>query len=55
SVGQGTELPLSQPPQPTPPSSATNTLSSNSCPGTPEMQRRREEAVKRLASKVAKT
>ncbi|KAK5600250.1 Protein tanc1 [Crenichthys baileyi] len=52
SVGQGTELPLSQPPQPTPPSSATNTLSSNSCPGTPEMQRRREEAVKRLASKV---
>uniref|UniRef100_A0A3B5KPB2 Tetratricopeptide repeat, ankyrin repeat and coiled-coil containing 1b n=1 Tax=Xiphophorus couchianus TaxID=32473 RepID=A0A3B5KPB2_9TELE len=41
-----------QPPQPTPPSSATNTLSSNSCPGTPEMQRRREEAVKRLASKV---
>ncbi|KAM4731700.1 protein TANC1-like isoform 3-T3 [Anableps anableps] len=52
SAGQGTELPLSQPPQPTPPSSATNTLSSNSCPGTPEMQRRREEAVKRLASKV---
>ncbi|XP_014912979.1 protein TANC1 isoform X3 [Poecilia latipinna] len=52
SAGQGTELPLSQPPQPTPPPSATNTLSSNSCPGTPEMQRRREEAVKRLASKV---
>uniref|UniRef100_A0A671YVS4 Tetratricopeptide repeat, ankyrin repeat and coiled-coil containing 1 n=1 Tax=Sparus aurata TaxID=8175 RepID=A0A671YVS4_SPAAU len=41
-----------QPPQPTPPSSATNTLRSNSCPGTPEMQRRREEAVKRLAAKV---
>ncbi|CAG5865543.1 unnamed protein product [Menidia menidia] len=37
---------------PTPPSSATNTLRTNSCPGTPEMQRRREEAVKRLASKV---
>uniref|UniRef100_A0A671YTU0 Tetratricopeptide repeat, ankyrin repeat and coiled-coil containing 1 n=1 Tax=Sparus aurata TaxID=8175 RepID=A0A671YTU0_SPAAU len=48
----GAELPLSQPPQPTPPSSATNTLRSNSCPGTPEMQRRREEAVKRLAAKV---
>ncbi|XP_041857256.1 protein TANC1 [Melanotaenia boesemani] len=51
-AGQTTELPLSQPPQPTPPSSATNTLRTNSCPGTPEMQRRREEAVKRLASKV---
>ncbi|XP_038141505.1 protein TANC1-like isoform X3 [Cyprinodon tularosa] len=47
----GQELPLSQPPQPSPPSSATNTLS-NSCPGTPETQRRREEAVKRLATKV---
>uniref|UniRef100_A0A8D0A0C8 Tetratricopeptide repeat, ankyrin repeat and coiled-coil containing 1 n=1 Tax=Sander lucioperca TaxID=283035 RepID=A0A8D0A0C8_SANLU len=47
-----TELPLSQPPQPTPPASATNTLRTNSCPGTPEMQRRREEAVKRLAAKV---
>ncbi|XP_056145596.1 protein TANC1 isoform X2 [Lampris incognitus] len=48
------ELPLSQPPQPTPPPSATNTLrsSNNSCPGTPEIQRRREEAVKRLAAKV---
>ncbi|XP_061649051.1 protein TANC1 isoform X3 [Phyllopteryx taeniolatus] len=51
-VGSNSELPLSQPPQPTPPSSATNTLRTNSCPGTPEMQRRREEAVKRLASKV---
>lgn len=50
--GPGAELPLSQPPQPTPPSSATNTLRTNSCPGTPEMQRRREEAVKRLAAKV---
>ncbi|XP_058472318.1 protein TANC1 isoform X2 [Solea solea] len=50
--GLGTELPLSQPPQPTPPSSATNTLRTNSCPGTPEMQQRREVAVKRLAAKV---
>ncbi|XP_068613067.1 protein TANC1-like [Brachionichthys hirsutus] len=50
--GPSTELPLSQPPQPTPPSSATNTLRTNSCPGTPEMQRQREEAVKRLAAKV---
>ncbi|XP_029314382.1 protein TANC1 isoform X3 [Cottoperca gobio] len=50
--GPSTELPLSQPPQPTPPSSATNTLRTNSCPGTPEIQRRREEAVKRLAAKV---
>uniref|UniRef100_A0A8C6PWQ7 Tetratricopeptide repeat, ankyrin repeat and coiled-coil containing 1 n=1 Tax=Nothobranchius furzeri TaxID=105023 RepID=A0A8C6PWQ7_NOTFU len=41
-----------QPPQPTPPSSATNTLSTSSCPGTPELQRRREEAVKRLGAKV---
>ncbi|XP_041927256.1 protein TANC1 isoform X4 [Alosa sapidissima] len=45
------DLPLSQPPQPTPPPSATNTLSS-SCPSTPELQRRREEAVRRLAAKV---
>ncbi|XP_037136860.1 protein TANC1 isoform X2 [Syngnathus acus] len=51
-VGSSPELPLSQPPQPTPPSSAANTLRTNSCPGTPEMQRRREEAVKRLAAKV---
>ncbi|XP_068184540.1 protein TANC1 isoform X2 [Antennarius striatus] len=50
--GPSAELPLSQPPQPTPPSSATNTLRTSSCPGTPEMQRRREEAVKRLAAKV---
>uniref|UniRef100_A0A671S9S5 Protein TANC1-like n=1 Tax=Sinocyclocheilus anshuiensis TaxID=1608454 RepID=A0A671S9S5_9TELE len=41
-----------QPPQPTPPPSATNTLRSSSCPSTPELQRRREEAVKRLAAKV---
>ncbi|KAI9530418.1 hypothetical protein NQZ68_004436 [Dissostichus eleginoides] len=49
--GPNAELALSQPPQPTPPSSATNTLRTSSCPGTPEMQRRREEAVKRLAAK----
>ncbi|XP_031661580.1 protein TANC1 isoform X1 [Oncorhynchus kisutch] len=49
---QSTDLPLSQPPQPTPPPSATNTLRNNSCPGTPEIQRRKEEAVKRLATKV---
>uniref|UniRef100_A0A3P8VWY2 Tetratricopeptide repeat, ankyrin repeat and coiled-coil containing 1 n=1 Tax=Cynoglossus semilaevis TaxID=244447 RepID=A0A3P8VWY2_CYNSE len=47
-----TELPLTQPPQPTPPSSANNTLRTNSCPGTPEIQQRREVAVKRLAAKV---
>nr|XP_020499839.1 protein TANC1 isoform X1 [Labrus bergylta] len=52
-AGANTELPLSQPPQPTPPSSATNTLKTNSCPGTPEIQRHREEAVRRLAAKVA--
>uniref|UniRef100_A0A8C7V1V4 Tetratricopeptide repeat, ankyrin repeat and coiled-coil containing 1b n=1 Tax=Oncorhynchus mykiss TaxID=8022 RepID=A0A8C7V1V4_ONCMY len=49
---QSTDLPLSQPPQPTPPPSATNTMRNNSCPGTPEVQRRKEEAVKRLATKV---
>ncbi|KAG5283268.1 hypothetical protein AALO_G00040220 [Alosa alosa] len=48
------DLPLSQPPQPTPPPSATNTLSS-SCPSTPELQRRREEAVRRLAAKGLRT
>uniref|UniRef100_A0A8B9HXX1 Tetratricopeptide repeat, ankyrin repeat and coiled-coil containing 1b n=1 Tax=Astyanax mexicanus TaxID=7994 RepID=A0A8B9HXX1_ASTMX len=49
---QGSELPLSQPTQPTPPPSATNTLQTDSCPSTPELRRHREEAVKRLASKV---
>ncbi|XP_023858225.1 protein TANC1 isoform X4 [Salvelinus sp. IW2-2015] len=49
---QSTDLPLSHPPQPTPPRSATNTMRNNSCPGTPEVQRRKEEAVKRLATKV---
>ncbi|XP_053483116.1 protein TANC1 isoform X2 [Ictalurus furcatus] len=48
----GSELPLSQPPQVTPPSSSTNTLQSSSCPSTPELRRNREEAVKRLAAKV---
>ncbi|KAL4636218.1 protein TANC1 isoform X1 [Arapaima gigas] len=48
----GAELPLSQLPQPTQPTSASNTLRGGSCPGTPEVQRRREEAVKRLATKV---
>ncbi|XP_055072246.2 protein TANC1 isoform X1 [Misgurnus anguillicaudatus] len=51
-VEQNSDLPLSQPPQSTPPPSATNTLRSSSCPSTPELQRRREEAVKRLAAKV---
>ncbi|XP_066544274.1 protein TANC1 isoform X2 [Amia ocellicauda] len=46
------DLPMSQPPQPTPPPSATNTLRNGSCPSTPELQRRREEAVKHLATKV---
>ncbi|XP_029566861.1 protein TANC1 isoform X8 [Salmo trutta] len=49
---QSTDLPLSQPPQPTPPPSVTNTMRNNSCPSTPEIQRRKEEAVKRLATKV---
>uniref|UniRef100_A0A3B3B8F8 Tetratricopeptide repeat, ankyrin repeat and coiled-coil containing 1b n=1 Tax=Oryzias melastigma TaxID=30732 RepID=A0A3B3B8F8_ORYME len=49
---QSTELLLSQPAQATPPSSAANTLRTSNCPGTPEVQRRREEPVKRLASKV---
>ncbi|XP_058248978.1 protein TANC1 isoform X3 [Hemibagrus wyckioides] len=52
SGNQSSELPLSQPPQVTPPSSNTNTLQSNSCPSTPELRRHREEAVKRLAAKV---
>ncbi|CAL8321485.1 unnamed protein product [Merluccius merluccius] len=51
-----TELPLSQPPQPTPPHSASSTLrnptTTSPTPGTPEVQRHKEEAVKRLAAKV---
>ncbi|XP_062862560.1 protein TANC1 isoform X2 [Trichomycterus rosablanca] len=49
---QSSELPMSQPPHATPPSSNTNTLQSNSCPSTPELCRHKEEAVKRLAAKV---
>ncbi|XP_060732631.1 protein TANC1 isoform X1 [Tachysurus vachellii] len=52
SGNQSSELPLSQPPQVTPPSSSTNTLQPSSCPSTPELCRHREEAVKRLATKV---
>uniref|UniRef100_A0A8C5NZJ0 Protein TANC2 n=1 Tax=Jaculus jaculus TaxID=51337 RepID=A0A8C5NZJ0_JACJA len=40
------ELPLTQPP------SAHSSLTSGSCPGTPEMRRRQEEAMRRLASQV---
>uniref|UniRef100_A0A452RJ31 Tetratricopeptide repeat, ankyrin repeat and coiled-coil containing 2 n=1 Tax=Ursus americanus TaxID=9643 RepID=A0A452RJ31_URSAM len=41
-----TELPLTQPP------SAHSSIPSGSCPGTPEMRRRQEEAMRRLASQV---
>ncbi|XP_041121157.1 protein TANC2-like isoform X2 [Polyodon spathula] len=45
--GEGSrDLPLSQPP------SAHSTLGNGSCPGTPEMRRRQEEAMRRLASQV---
>uniref|UniRef100_A0A452UP64 Tetratricopeptide repeat, ankyrin repeat and coiled-coil containing 2 n=1 Tax=Ursus maritimus TaxID=29073 RepID=A0A452UP64_URSMA len=40
------ELPLTQPP------SAHSSIPSGSCPGTPEMRRRQEEAMRRLASQV---
>ncbi|XP_067843522.1 protein TANC1 isoform X2 [Heptranchias perlo] len=46
------ELPLSQPPQISSPFHSTNTLISGSYPGTPELQRQREEALKRLATQV---
>ncbi|XP_035392360.1 protein TANC1 isoform X1 [Electrophorus electricus] len=46
------ELPLSQHPQPSPPPSTSSTLQTDSCPSTPELQRHREEAVRRLAAKV---
>ncbi|XP_078084428.1 protein TANC1 isoform X2 [Mustelus asterias] len=46
------ELPLSQLPQISSPFRSTNTLNDGSFPGTPELQRRREEALKRLAAQV---
>ncbi|XP_076859056.1 protein TANC1 isoform X2 [Brachyhypopomus gauderio] len=52
SVDPSAELPLSQHPQPSSPPSATGTLQPDSCPSTPELRRRREEAVRRLAAKV---
>ncbi|KAG9340886.1 hypothetical protein JZ751_020079 [Albula glossodonta] len=50
SGGAKTDPPLSQAPQPTP--SAANTSPNGSCPGTPEGQKCRKEAVKNLAAKV---
>ncbi|KAJ8416978.1 hypothetical protein AAFF_G00328560 [Aldrovandia affinis] len=50
SGGSNTDLPLSQPSQPAP--SPTNTPPNGICPGTPEIQRCRKEAVKSLAAKV---
>ncbi|KAI1898267.1 hypothetical protein AGOR_G00070570 [Albula goreensis] len=48
--GAKTDPPLSQAPQPT--QSAANTSPNGSCPGTPEGQKCRKEAVKNLAAKV---
>ncbi|XP_058140478.1 protein TANC2 isoform X5 [Dasypus novemcinctus] len=45
-VDANRELPLTQPP------SAHASITSGSCPGTPEMRRRQEEAMRRLASQV---
>src|SRR4029434_1755176 len=45
----GEGLSLSQP------QSAHGTLGGGSCPGTPEMRRRQEEALRRLASQVTHT
>ncbi|XP_055431556.1 protein TANC2 isoform X3 [Bubalus kerabau] len=45
-VDANRELPLTQPP------SAHSSITSGSCPGTPEMRRRQEEAMRRLASQV---
>ncbi|XP_034496979.1 protein TANC2 isoform X6 [Ailuropoda melanoleuca] len=45
-VDANRELPLTQPP------SAHSSIPSGSCPGTPEMRRRQEEAMRRLASQV---
>ncbi|XP_057572507.1 protein TANC2 isoform X3 [Hippopotamus amphibius kiboko] len=45
-VDANRELPLTQP------VSAHSSITSGSCPGTPEMRRRQEEAMRRLASQV---
>ncbi|XP_066219167.1 protein TANC2 isoform X4 [Saccopteryx leptura] len=45
-VDANRELPLTQPP------SAHSSITSGSCPGTPEMRRRQEEAMRRLATQV---
>lgn len=45
-VDANRELPLTQPP------SAHSSITSGSCPGTPEMRRRQEETMRRLASQV---
>lgn len=45
-VSDGDGVPLTQP-QP-----SHGTLGGGSCPGTPEMRRRQEEAMRRLASQV---
>ncbi|XP_045155260.1 protein TANC2 isoform X6 [Echinops telfairi] len=45
-VDANRELPLTQP------ASAHSSITSGSCPGTPEMRRRQEEAMRRLASQV---
>ncbi|XP_060058512.1 protein TANC2 isoform X2 [Erinaceus europaeus] len=45
-VDANRELPLTQP------TSAHSSIASGSCPGTPEMRRRQEEAMRRLASQV---
>nr|KAF6459234.1 tetratricopeptide repeat, ankyrin repeat and coiled-coil containing 2 [Rousettus aegyptiacus] len=45
-VDANRELPLTQP------TSAHSSITSGSCPGTPEMRRRQEEAMRRLASQV---
>lgn len=45
-VDANRELPLAQPP------SAHSSITSGSCPGTPEMRRRQEEAMRRLAAQV---
>nr|XP_021334728.1 protein TANC1 isoform X2 [Danio rerio] len=49
SAEMSSDVPLSQS---TPPLSTSSTLSSSSCPNTPELQRHRDQAVRRLAAKV---